>query len=371
MKKMPQLYEDLADMANSIVLLMSPGGAIQYINKYGSEFFGFGLEELIGSNIIGTIVPETDSSGRKLSRLMKDVCKYPDRYIKNVNENMLKSGERVFIAWTNKGLADDHGKIHQVLSVGNDITLEKQLEKELTAARDELEMRVQARTLELNQVYEELKSLIRRLAMAEEAQKKRISREIHDQIGQNLSTIGLNLNLMQSVMSKESSVATKKIITDSLSLLKDTTSKIRNILAELRLPVLDDYGLIAALHWYSSQFSEKTGIQSVVRGNDLNPRPEAHIESALFLIAREALTNVAKHAGATMIEIDVTPIDSGLSLSIVDNGIGYTTSRSHKKAGQNGMGLLSMSERAILIGGSCQITSHPGKGTHILVEVPQ
>jgi PAS domain S-box-containing protein len=370
MKKMPQLYEDFAEMANSIVLLMSPGGAIQYINKYGSEFFGFRLEELIGSNIIGTIVPETDSSGRKLSRLMKDVCKHPDRYIKNVNENTLKSGERVFIAWTNKGLADDHGKIYQVLSVGNDITLEKELEKELTAARDELEMRVKARTLELNQVYEELKSLIRRLAMAEEAQKKKISREIHDQIGQNLSTIGLNLNLMQSVMSKESASSTKTIINDSLTLLKDTTSKIRNILAELRLPVLDDYGLIAALHWYSQQFSEKAGIQVIVRGKELHPRPEAHIESAFFLIAREALTNVAKHARATMVEIDVDLKDNILSLSVIDNGIGHKSSGIRKKAGQNGMGLLSMSERAILIGGSCQITSHPGKGTHILVEVP-
>ncbi len=370
MKKMPQFYEDLAEMANSIILLMSPTGVIQYINKYGSEFFGLERDALVGANIIGTIVPETDSSGRKLSRLMKDVCKDPDRHIRNVNENILKSGERVFISWTNKGLADNDGKIYQVLSVGNDITMEKQLEKELTAARDELEIRVKARTLELNQVYEELKSLIHRLAMAEEAQKKRISREIHDQIGQNLSTIGLNFNLLQSVMSEESIVSTKKIINDSIFLLKDTTAKVRNILAELRLPVLDDYGLLAALRWYSHQFTEKTGIQLVVRGNDPHPRPEAHIESTLFLIAREALTNVARHARATVVEIDVHLKDNILFLAVMDNGIGYKRSKSRRKAGQDGMGLLSMSERSTLIGGSCKITSHPGKGTHILVEVP-
>lgn len=370
MKKMPQLYEDLAAMANSIILLMSPTGTIQYINQYGSEFFGFGFDELIGSNIIGTIVPETDSSGRKLSRLMRDVCKDPDRHIKNVNENILKSGERVFIAWTNKGLADGDGKIHQVLSVGNDITMEKRLEKELMEARDELEMRVGERTLQLNQIYEELKSLIRRLSVVEEAQKKRISREIHDQIGQNLSTIGLNLNLIRSVMSDESLISTKKLVDDSLSLLKDTTSKIRNILAELRLPVLDDYGLIAALHWYARQFSEKTAIQVVVRGKDLCPRPEAHIESALFLIAREALTNVAKHARATVVEINIHMKDKILFLSVMDNGVGYKTSRTRKNTARNGMGLLSMDERSTLIGGSCKITFHPGKGTHILVEVP-
>ncbi len=128
---MPQLYEDLAEMANSIILLWSPAGTIQYINRYGSEFFGFKLDELIGLNILGTIVPVTDSSGQKLSRVMQDVCKDPDRYIKNINENILKSGERVVIAWTNRGLVDGEGKIHQVLSVGIDITIEKKLENEL------------------------------------------------------------------------------------------------------------------------------------------------------------------------------------------------------------------------------------------------
>jgi two-component system sensor histidine kinase UhpB len=370
MTNIPDCYENLAEMANSIVLLISSTGTIQYINKYGSEFFGFERDELVGSNIIGTIVPETDSSGRKLSRFMKDICKDPDRYISNVNENILKSGESVFIAWTNKGLADEDGQIYQLLSVGNDITNEKNLEKELTAARDGLEMRVRERTLELNRVYEELKSLIRRLAVAEEAQKKRISREIHDQIGQNLSTIGLNLNLLESVMSKESIISTKKIIEESLSLLKDTTVKIRNILAELRLPVLDDYGLLVALRWYSSQFIEKTGIKLAIKGKDLSPRPEAHIESALFLIAREALTNVAKHSKATMVEIDVHMKNKILFLSVKDNGTGYKDSGLCRKTGRNGMGLLSMSERSILIGGSCKITSHPGKGTHISVEVP-
>ncbi len=370
MKGLPDYYEDFAEMANSIILLMSPTGTIQYINKYGAEFFRFGRSELLGFNILGTIVPETDSSGRKLSRLMKEVCTNPDRYIKNVNENMLKSGERVWITWTNKGLKDENGRIHQILSVGNDITTEKKLEKKLMMARDDLEMRVRERTVKLNQIHEELKSLIRRLAMAEEAQKKKISREIHDQIGQNLSTIGLNLNLMRSVMSKESAGSTKKLVDDSLLLLRDTAQKVRHILAELRLPVLDDYGLFAALKWYSSQFVETTGIKLAIRGDDLSPRPDAHIESACFLIAREALANIARHSQATLAEIDLYIKNRILHLSVKDNGTGYKKSRSRKKTGQTGMGLLSMTERAVLIGGTCTVSSHPGKGTSITVEVP-
>ena len=339
MNNIPDCYEDLTEMANSIILLMSVTGTIKYINKYGAEFFRFDRSELIGSNIIGTIVPETDSSGRKLSRLMKDVCKDPDQYIKNVNENILKSGDRVWITWANKGLKDKNGLIYQVLSVGNDITTEKKLENKLTKARDELELRVRERTEKLNQVYEELKSLTRRLAMAEEAQKKRISRDIHDEIGQNLSTIGLNLNLMRSVMSQESMESTKKIVDDSLSLLRDTTRKVRHILAELRLPVLDDYGLLAALRWYSSQFTKRTGIKLVITGDDLSPRPDAHIESAFFLIAREALTNTAKHSKATLVEIDLHVKKNVLVLSVKDNGTWHKRSRSHKKADEGRHGL--------------------------------
>ncbi len=118
------------------------------------------------------------------------------------------------------------------------------------------------------------------------------------------------------------------------------------------------------------QFSEKTGIQLDVRGKDLYPRPEAHIESALFLIAREALTNAAKHSKATLVEIGVHMDDKALHLYVKDNGTGCKKSSSAKKTSRNGMGLLSMSERAVLIGGTCMITSHPGKGTHLSVEVP-
>ncbi|MHB8110247.1 MAG: PAS domain-containing sensor histidine kinase [Syntrophorhabdaceae bacterium] len=368
MNYIPDYYEDIAEMANSIVLIWSRTGTIKYINEYGSRFFNYEKEEIIGRNILGTIVPETDSAGRKQSRLMRDICRDPEQYIKNVNENMLSSGERVWIAWTNKAVQEDKKNTYDILSVGNDITLQKQLENELIAARNELEDRVRERTSKLNTVYGELQSLILRLAAAEEEEKKRISREIHDQIGQNLSTIGLNLNLIRSGL-KDPSDSALSFIDDSLTLLRDTTRKVRHILAELRLPVLDDYGLCAALKWYSREFSERTGIECIVKGIDLNPRPEAHIESAFFLIAREALDNAAKHSKATRVGIDLNVEENILRLLISDNGVGCKGRRGRKPK-VKGMGLLSMSERAVLIGAVCTISSKTGKGTHVLLEIP-
>lgn len=360
-------HEDIVEMANSIVLIWSRKGTIKYINKYGSQFFQYEREELIGRDILGTIVPETDSAGRKQSRLMRDIRKDPEQYIKNVNENMTRSGERVWIAWTNKALQNNENGTHDILSVGNDITLQKRLETELIAIRNELEDRVRERTSKLDAVYGELKSLILRLAAAEEEEKKRISREIHDQIGQNLSTIGLNLNLIRSALTEMPAPVREKI-DNSLGLLRDITRRVRHILAELRLPVLDDYGLFAALKWYSREFSESTGIECIVDGIDPKPRPLAHVESAFFLIAREALQNVAKHSQARRVMIHLNVRNKVLSLVISDNGKGCE--RTTRKRSRVGMGLLSMNERAILIGATCTISSKPGKGTQISLEIP-
>jgi len=370
MTNVSDYYRDLTEMANSIVLLMSPSGKITYINRYGADFFGFTKDELLDRNIVGTILPESDSAGRRQSRLIRSICGKPELYIKNENENVLKTGERVWIAWTNKAFQDDKGRTYEILSVGNDITAQKTMERELKEAKDRLEERVVERTEKLNKAYKELRSLILRLAAAEETEKKRISREIHDQIGQNLSTLGLNLTLIRSALLEGSTESARSIIDDSLFLLRETTTRVRNILSDLRLPVLDDYGLLTALQWYAKQFRDKTGIDVTVEGDEIAPRPEAHVESTFFLIAREALANAAKHSGATAVSIEVRRRDNVICLSVRDNGKGCKMSRQAGKTGRRGMGLLSMAERAFLIGGFCTVTSNPGKGTGVIVEVP-
>jgi len=370
MSSVSEYYRDLMEMANSIVLILSPAGKITYINQYGADFFGFARDELVGQKILGTILPESDSAGRRHSRLIKSICSQPELYVRNENENVLRSGERVWIAWTNKALQNDSGMTREILSVGNDITARKTLEMELKKAKDLLEEKVRERTEKLDRAYSDLKSLTVRLAAAEETEKKRISREIHDQIGQNLSTIGLNLNLIRSAMEKGSAKSAGSIIDDSLSLLRETTERVRNILSDLRLPVLDDYGLLAALKWYAGQLRERTEIDIAVDGDEILPRPEAHVESTFFLIAREALANVAKHAEATAVSVEVRLKDGVLSLSVRDNGKGYRPARGRGDAVRRGLGLLSMSERALLIGGVCRVASRPGKGTNVIVEVP-
>ncbi|HPH34550.1 MAG TPA: PAS domain S-box protein [Methanoregulaceae archaeon] len=122
LRKSEVRYQDLLDSANSIVLRVDPAGTIRFINMVGAAFFGFRSEDLIGKNLIGTIVPRKSYSGRDLEGMIRDVMKNPEEYEVNVNENMKRDGERVWIAWTNRAIRDESGRLTEMVSIGHDIT---------------------------------------------------------------------------------------------------------------------------------------------------------------------------------------------------------------------------------------------------------
>ena len=115
-------YREMVDEANSIILRLAPRGKITFMNAYALNFFGYAPEEIIGRNLVGTIVPEIESSGRDLGALIADLEKNPESYVVNENENLRRSGERVWVAWTNKGVYNDRGELSEILCIGNDIT---------------------------------------------------------------------------------------------------------------------------------------------------------------------------------------------------------------------------------------------------------
>jgi diguanylate cyclase (GGDEF)-like protein/PAS domain S-box-containing protein len=124
-------YRELVENANSIIMRMDPRGVITFFNEFAQNFFGFSEKEIIGKNIVGTIVPETETSGRDLAKLLHNICVSPDKYQINENENVTRAGQRVFVAWTNKAIYNDSGEFQGVLCVGNDITERKKAEEKL------------------------------------------------------------------------------------------------------------------------------------------------------------------------------------------------------------------------------------------------
>jgi len=208
-----------------------------------------------------------------------------------------------------------------------------------------------------------------RLIEIMEAEKRRVSMKLHDGIGQALTALNINLSLIRGQVPVDASEkGAQQRIDDSLKLVERAMLSLRNVKTELRPPVLDDYGLLAALRWYGEQFASRTGIVVNVRGEEPDPRLSEKAEINLFRIAQEALSNVEKYARSTQVLVALTKEKDTVSLLISDNGIGFDPSRVALPDGQR-WGLLGMSERAEYLGGRCTVKSRPGKHTRVTAKV--
>jgi signal transduction histidine kinase len=213
-----------------------------------------------------------------------------------------------------------------------------------------------------------LRALTARLTEAAETERQRLAWELHDQVGQNLTALGINLSLVQTYMSGETTERARSHLEDSLALVEETVNRIRCVMADLRPPVLDDYGLVATLRWYGGRFASRTGIAVTVQGEEPIPRLDAPVENSLFRIAQEALNNVAKHARATRVTVTMSVDEEAVCLVIADDGLGFDPAQLIAPDGRNGWGLVCMIERAEALGGRCWIESRPQQGTRVIVE---
>ena len=220
----------------------------------------------------------------------------------------------------------------------------------------------------LVQQAEQLHLLSARLAEVQEAERRRIARELHDQVGQNLTVLGINLNTLRPHLAQEPEEAQFRL-NDSLRLVKETTGRIRDVMADLRPPELDDYGLLSALHWYADYVGAGTGLAVTVEGEVIPPRLSSQQETALFRITQEALTNVVKHAQATQATITVETSGEEVRMVIADDGVGFDLVSLETTSETPHWGLLTMQERAQAIGACWRLESSPGRGTRVVVEL--
>jgi signal transduction histidine kinase len=216
---------------------------------------------------------------------------------------------------------------------------------------------------------QELRTLAARLAEVEESERRRLACELHDRVGQSLTALGINLNILRGQFPLEAAGKSADRLEDSLRLVEETIGSIRNVMTDLRPPVLDDYGLVAALRWYGTQFSTRTGVPTEVRGEEPTPRLPPDVETGLFRIAQEALTNVSKHARATQISVTLETGADNVRLTIADDGAGFEPSLLREHGEGSGWGLINIRERAEALGGKLRVDTAPGRGTRISVQV--
>lgn len=221
----------------------------------------------------------------------------------------------------------------------------------------------------LRQSTRRLRALTSQLAELSEIERKWLSQELHDQVGQKLTALGINLTIIRAEITPGASPSLLHRLDDCLSLLEQITCRIRDVMADLRPPVLDDYGLVAALRWYARRFKQRTNIDIHVKGEELFPRLAPRQENVLFRIAQEALTNVAKHAQAVTVDVTVRETDGVITLVVADNGRGFNPIPVIDKNSKQGWGIITMIERAEAEGGRCRIKSRPAGGARVIVEI--
>jgi two-component system sensor histidine kinase UhpB len=244
---------------------------------------------------------------------------------------------------------DPAGNIAGTVGVALDITERKRVERELGEQR------------------EQLQALSHRLLTAQEAERRALACELHDDFGQFLTAIRLNLAAVQ----RGTSGAASRHLTDGIALVDQAIEKVRSLALDLRPAMLDDLGLVAAIRWLLKRLAERAGFEARLAAEGLGERLPTTIETCSFRLVQEALTNVARHAEAESVDVELGTVDGELRIVVHDDGRGFDVSAARRHAAHGkSLGLLSMQERVTLAGGRLEISSAIGKGTTVDVHLP-
>jgi signal transduction histidine kinase len=280
-----------------------------------------------------------------------------------------KNGEFLPALVTLSPLFDDTGVTVGIIGVSQDIRERKQIEKELQSARAELEKRVEERTEELRRANESLRDLSARLLQVRDQEARRLARELHDSVGQMLSAIGMNVATVQSQVEKLDESGARAVADNSV-LVKQISDEIRTISYLLHPPMLDEVGLASALHWYVGGFSARSKIKVELQvPSDLGRLP-AEMETTIFRMVQECLTNIHRHSGSKTAVIRVGQQDSEILVVAEDSGVGFPADKlGLVREARSGIGFRGMSERIKHLGGKLEIRSTHA-GTTVTATLP-
>jgi len=313
---------------SSIVAITDSRGAILYVNDKFCEISKYDRSELLGKD------HRMINSGYHNKLFMKslwDTIRAGNVWHGDI-KNRAKDGTYYWVNTTIVPFLDESGAPYQFLAIRNEVTRLKRAE-------------------------EELNQMMAQVLHIQEEERKRISRELHDGIGQSMFSLLIQLDRM---ISTQNSAELEKLRRKVSSIMEE----VRSLAWELRPSVLDDLGIIPAIRTYIENFTKHYAIQVQFTSN-LHQRPEIQVETTIYRVIQEALTNISKYADTSEAEVKITAADTRIEVLIIDHGKGFVRNKQ-----KHGVGLFSMEERARSIGGQLTIVSIPNQGTCVTLIAP-
>ncbi len=311
------------------------------VNQTACTKLGYKKEELLAQNLLSLTNPLFEN---KLVTII-DKLLLEGQYIFDVD---LVSQKSDIISLEMNALLIDLSGRQTIIMTGREITGRQRVEEKLKRATDRL------------------RNLAIRIQKIREEERTGIARELHDELGQVLTVLKIQITLLLKKMQVENKELKDKadII---LAMIDDAVDSVQRITSKLRPNILDEVGLIAAIEWQANEFSKNTGLTF----NYIHDKDELVLDdeksTAIFRILQEALTNIVRHANATRVKIELREFKNNLILEITDNGKGITQSQIKDS---HSLGILGMKERALIFGGNVIIKSSMGNGTTVIVEIP-
>lgn len=341
-ERVAQEWRGTFDAASDVIILLDPRLRIARANRATVAFFDRSFAQLLWqpvADLLGALDP------RRGELRLPD----PRRLRRRWEKEVYLAARGAWVLLSLDPIRDADGEPAGAVHVIRDITERKRAE---IALRDSLD---------------QLRNLSARLETAREQERTRIAREIHDELGHALTALKMDVAWLAGRLAGESEPLAERGAAMS-ALIDRTIATVRAIATELRPSILDELGLLAAIEWQAAEFGRRTGIATRVSGPDVTLDLDAERATTVFRIVQEALTNVARHAGARNVSIALKLLRTRFVLEVRDDGRGVLPAEA---AGPGSLGILGMSERARSVGGRMTLKGRPGKGSTLRLSVPK
>jgi PAS domain S-box-containing protein len=333
----------LANVRDSVIVT-DLEGIVTFWNDGATRLFGWGAEEMVGRPLVER-VPEVARAGMAAAtQAISEGNEFAGEW-----EDYRKDGSRVWIDARVTRITDASGRPVGLMGLAHDISDRKKAERAL------------------REYAERSQGLSRRVVEVQEEERRHLARELHDEIGQSLTAIGITLQAVK----RSGGAAELPQLEECIGIVDHAIQQVRHLSLDLRPAMLDDLGLVSALRWYLDHQAQRVGYRARLAADIDEARVGPAIAIAAFRVAQEALTNVARHARARRVDVRLRLPNGDLRLVVRDDGAGFDPEATHQRGDcGEGLGLLGMRERAALLGGRVKIRSAPGRGTEVRLTIP-